>query len=167
MFENCHPRRSSSNYPRSTKKMPKGDGGDGGVEVLFELVGRVCWWNAAAAASDQLFKAPWREHRLGKRERERGRRKEGRKEGGVFLRSRGRRRQPNFGRGEGNWGINLAQVTRRARGPAADGRAACLNWKLELWKRNPHSQPTRRNPLTVSHTSKPLTMQQNDNRRDF
>ena len=80
MFENCHPRRSSSNYPRPTKKMPKGDGGDGGVEVLFELVGRVCRWNAAAAAaSDQLFKAPWREHRLGKRERERGRRKEGRK----------------------------------------------------------------------------------------
>lgn len=53
------------------------------MEVLSELVGYVGGRGreAEVAASDQLFKAPWREHRLGQRG------KEG-KEGGVFLRSR-------------------------------------------------------------------------------
>ena len=61
--------------------MPKYDGGDDAdddVEVLFELVGSV-GREKAAAASDQLFKAPWREHRLREREREREREKEGRR----------------------------------------------------------------------------------------
>ena len=87
------PRRSTSfrsELSKAHKKMPKYDGGDDAdddVEVLFELVGSV-GREKAAAASDQLFKAPWREHRLRERERERERKKEG----GVFLRSRERQR---------------------------------------------------------------------------